>query len=101
MVIGASIRLTQLDTLPPEMLNSDHRIAIVGAYKISQGQWPIMYEDWQAVESMHYYLTAAFAKLAGLGFDHYTLKLVAAFESLITLPVLFWMGGRAYGTSKP
>ena len=97
MVIGASIRLTQLDTLPPEMLHSDHRIAIVGAYKISQGQWPIMYEDWQAVESMHYYLTAAFAKLTGLGFDHYTLKLVAAFESLITLPVLFWMGVELMG----
>ena len=92
MALGASFRLTQLDSLPPEMFNSDHRAPILTAYAISQGQYPIMLLDFQAQGTMHYYLMALFVQLTGLGFNHNTLKLVAVLESLITLPVLFWMG---------
>ena len=92
MVLGASFRLARLDSLPPEMLHSDHRMNLDAAYRISLGEWPIMFIDWAALEPMHYYITAAIAKLFDLRFDHTTLKLTAVIESLTVLPVMFWLG---------
>ncbi|PJF20508.1 MAG: hypothetical protein CUN56_15815, partial [Phototrophicales bacterium] len=43
------------------------------------------------------YLMALFSNLPGLGFNHFTLKLLAAIQSLITLPILFWLGVEVMG----
>ena len=99
--LGASFRLTQIDTLPPEMVgNADHRGPIVAAYKITQGQWPVMMLDFQPQEPMHYYLVAAFAKLTGVSINFTTLKLVSALESLILLPIMFWLGVELAGRER-
>ena len=92
MALGAVFRLAQLDTLPRDMVNADHTTDILGAYRIAQGEFQIFLHVRIFQETMHLYLTALFAALPGLGFDHFTLKLVSGLESLATLPLLFWLG---------
>lgn len=100
MMLGAVFRFAQLDTLPGEMY-PDHAYAIKDAYRISQGQFNIMFVPQpDAREPLHYYLVAILAGLPGLGFNHFTLKLVAALESLITLPLLFWAGLELFGERR-
>ena len=97
LIAGAVFRLAQLDTLPREMY-PDHADAIFDAYRIWHGEFEIMtapHHD--AREPLHYYLMALFSNLPGLGFDHFTLKLVAAIESILTLPLLVWAGAEVMG----
>ena len=97
MLLGASFRLTKLDTLPLDMIPADHADDILAGYRISQGQFTILQIKGQAREPMHMYFMALLGRFPGLGFDHFTIKLLAAIESLITLPVLFWMGYELMG----
>ncbi len=92
MILGLHFRFAHLNELPREMY-PDHADAIYDAYRISEGNYEIMFsprEDGR--EPLHYYLFALFAKLPGLGFNHFSLKMLAALESLMTLPLLVWLG---------
>ena len=92
MILGLHFRFAHLNELPREMY-PDHADAIFDAYRISEGNYEIMFSPRDdAREPLHYYLFALFAKLPGLGFNHFSLKLLAALESLMTLPLLVWLG---------
>lgn len=97
MIVGAYFRLAHLEELPKEMY-PDHADAIFDAYRIRQGHFQIMFAPrHDARESMHYYLLAALSHLPGLGLNHDSLKLIAALESILTLPLLFWAGVELLG----
>ena len=97
LFVGAIFRLAQLESLPREMY-PDHADAIFDAYRIWQGEFEIMTAPrHDARESMHYYLVALLSNLPGLGFNHFTLKIVAAFESILTLPLIIWAGVEVMG----
>ena len=91
MCFGVGFRLVDLDTLPPEM-TSDHVEKILDAQRVFNGEYNIFFANNGGREPIQMYLMSAFSTLPGLDFNHHTLKLLAALESLITLPVLVWMG---------
>ena len=99
LVLGISFRVTELDAIPPEM-TSDHVEKIRDGYRVSQGDYKIFFPNNGGREPLQMYLLAAAANLPGLGFDLFTLKVIAVVESLLTLPVLFWMGLELTGGSR-
>ena len=96
MLLGISFRLTLLDSLPAEM-TSDHVEKVLDAHRVSQGEYRIFFANNGGREPIQMYLLALLAPLPGLGFDHFTLKLLAVIESLLTLPILLWMGMELMG----
>ena len=92
MLLGAAFRFAHLDVAPLEMMNSDHSVDIYAAFQVSQGDFMIMVPHWHMQEALHIYLIAALAALPSLDLDFYTVKLLSAIESLLTLPLVFWAG---------
>ena len=83
--------MTDLDTIPPEM-TSDHVEKIRDGYRVFNGDYKIFFPNNGGREPVQMYLLAALSNLPGFGFDFFSLKALAVAESLLTLPVLFWMG---------
>ncbi len=100
LAFGAAFRLAHLDQVPKDMINNDHAADLLGANDIAQGEFLIVYFTFQAQETIHLYLTALFAALPGLDLDFFTLKLVSVVESLLTLPLLFWLGIEMMGAKR-
>lgn len=96
MCFGVGFRLVDLDTLPPEM-TSDHVEKILDSQRVFNGEYNIFFANNGGREPIQMYLMSIFSTLPGLDFNHYTLKLLAALESLITLPILVWMGVELMG----
>ncbi len=92
MLLGAAFRFARLDQVPREMMYSDHSVDIHAAYQASRGDFMIMVRHWHMQEAMHIYFIVALASLPGLEIDFHTVKLVAALESLLALPLVFWAG---------
>jgi hypothetical protein len=91
MILGVGFRLVNLDSLPPEM-TSDHVEKILDSQRVLNGEYNIFFANNGGREPVQMYLMSAFSRLPGLDFNHYTLKLLAALQSLITLPILVWAG---------
>lgn len=100
MLLGLSFRFTRLDSVPPEM-TSDHVEKIQDAYRVSTGDYQIFFPNNGGREPVQMYLLSLLSTLPGLGFDFYTLKLLAVLESVLTLPLLFWMGRELLGGDRP
>ncbi len=99
MMIGASFRLDQLDTLPPQM-NSDHVESIQAVYRIHyQNDYKIIF-GYACPEPLQYYLMTILATQSGMAFDFYAMKLLSVLESLATLPLLFWLGVEIGGRKR-
>ena len=96
MILGVGFRLTQLDSLPSEM-TSDHVEKILDSNRVFNGEYNIFFANNGGREPIQMYLMSLFTNLPGLDFNHFTLKLLAAIQSLITLPVLVWMGVEVMG----
>lgn len=96
MAFGMGFRLVQLDSLPSEM-TSDHVEKILDSQRVFNGEYNIFFANNGGREPVQMYLMSVFSTLPGLDFNHYTLKLLAALESLITLPILVWMGVELMG----
>jgi hypothetical protein len=96
MILGMGFRLVELDTLPSEM-TSDHVEKILDSKRVFNGEYNIFFANNGGREPIQMYLMSVFTTLPGLDFNHYTLKLLAALESLITLPILVWMGAELMG----
>ena len=90
MLLGMSFRFTSLVDIPVEM-TSDHVEKIQDAYRVSSGDYKIFFPNNGGREPLQMYLLALLSGVPGLGFDFYTLKFLSALESLLTLPILFWM----------
>lgn len=96
MIFGMGFRLVELDALPSEM-TSDHVEKILDSKRVFNGEYNIFFANNGGREPVQMYLMSVFTTLPGLDFNHYTLKLLAALESLITLPILVWMGAELMG----
>ena len=91
IAIAGWFRFYQLAAIPREMTD-DHVELILDASLIRDGYRPIFLANNGGREPTQMYLTALASYVPGLGIDHFTIKLIAALESLLTVPVLFWMG---------
>jgi hypothetical protein len=88
--IGWYFRFHNLRDLPREMTD-DHVEKILDSGLVRDGMRPIFFANNGGREPLQMYLIALASNLPGLGIDHFTIKVVAALESLITLPFMFWM----------
>jgi hypothetical protein len=88
--IGAYFRFHDLRGVPREMTD-DHVEKILDSALVRDGMRPIFFENNGGREPLQMYLIALASNLPGLGIDHFTIKVVAATESLITIPLMFWM----------
>ena len=101
MLLGMGFRLAQLESHPPEM-NSDLVEKIRDSYLVSEGEYRIFFSNNGGREPLQFYLMSLLGGLPGLGFNHFTLKLLTVIEGLVTLPILVMvgvelMGGRRRG----
>lgn len=88
--VGWYFRFHNLHDLPREMTD-DHVEKILDSGLVRDGMRPIFFANNGGREPLQMYLIALASYLPGLGIDHFTIKMVAATESLITLPFMFWM----------
>ena len=100
MILGMSFRLTDLDSIPREM-TSDHVEKIQDAYRVFNGDYKIFFSNNGGREPVQMYLLSILSTLPGLGFNFFTLKFLAVLESILTLPILFWMGIELLGDNRP
>lgn len=92
MLLGAAFRFNKLDAYPPQMY-SDLVEKIQDAYKIHYlDDYRIFYENIGGREPLHFYLLSMLASQPSMEFNHFALKLMSALESMITLPIVFWLG---------
>lgn len=97
MLLAAGFRLARLDSLPSEM-TSDHVEKLLDSVRTYRGDYNIFFANNGGREPLQMYLIALFSQFPGQGFNHYSLKLIAVIESLLTLPFLFWLGYEIFGT---
>jgi len=99
LILGIGFRFQQLDSLPPEM-TSDHVEKILDSNRVYNGDFNIFFANNGGREPIQMYLMSLFTNLPGLDFNHFTLKLLAAIQSLITLPILVWLGVEIMGKDR-
>lgn len=106
IAVGAYFRFDRLTgnaamgTAIPAEMTSDHVEKILDAGRVRDGARIIFFSNNGGREPFQMYAAALFSYLPGqsIGFD--SLKILAALESLITLPILFWMGREIVGTER-
>ncbi|MAU09248.1 MAG: hypothetical protein CL607_05460 [Anaerolineaceae bacterium] len=99
MVIGVHMRLQDLHELPAEM-TSDHVELLLDAVKVLNGERDIFFANNGGREPVQMYLMALLSLAPGLGINHNTLKLLAAFESILTIPLMIWLGRELAGPDR-
>ena len=99
LVLGIGFRFAQLDSLPSEMTD-DHVEKILDSSRVWHGEYNIFFANNGGREPIQMYLMSLFSNLPGLDFNHFTLKLLAAIQSLITLPILVWLGVELMGKDR-
>ncbi len=90
MAFAAAFRFDRLAQHPREMTD-DHVEKILDAGRVRDGARNIFFANNGGREPFQMYAIALASHLPGLGIDHYTIKVVAALESLLTIPLVFWM----------
>ena len=96
MLLGAAFRLSDLNGAPPEM-TSDHVEKILDSYGVLHGQHNVFFANNGGREPFQMYAMALISQLPGLGFNHFTLKLLSAIEGLIAIVAIYWMGREVIG----
>lgn len=91
MAFGIAFRFDRLYEHPREMTD-DHVELILDAGLVRDGLRAIFFANNGGREPIQMYTIAAASYVPGLGIDHYTIKVVAAVQSLLTLPIFFWLG---------
>ena len=99
MLLGIGFRLAELEAHPSEM-NSDHVEKIRDSQRVSESESRIFFSNNGGREPIQFYLMSLLASLPGLGFNHFTLKLLTVIEGLITLPVLVAVGVELMGERR-
>ncbi|MGB1287119.1 MAG: hypothetical protein ACPG7F_11340, partial [Aggregatilineales bacterium] len=89
-------KLTGANAIPPEM-TSDHVEKILDSNRVLNGNRNIFFSNNGGREPFQMYAMAVFSQLPGQGMNHDSLKLLAVLESLITIPILFWLGYEVVG----
>ncbi|MGJ3238287.1 MAG: glycosyltransferase family 39 protein [Anaerolineae bacterium] len=88
--VAGYFRFHQLAIHPLEMTD-DHVEKILDAGRVRDGARNIFFANNGGREPVQMYLIALASYLPGLGINHDTIKFVSAVESLLTIPILFWM----------
>jgi hypothetical protein len=91
VILAGYFRFYDLANHPLEMTD-DHVEKILDSGLIRNGYRPIFLANNGGREPMQMYFIALISYLPGFGIDHDTIKFVACLESLLTIPVLFWLG---------
>ncbi len=91
MAFAAAFRFDRLAEHPREMTD-DHVEKILDAGRVRDGARNIFFANNGGREPFQMYAIAMSSYLPGLGIDYFTIKVVAAVESLLTIPAVFWMG---------
>lgn len=100
IMLGAAFRFNKLDAYPPQMY-SDLVEKIQDAYKIYYfDDYRVFFENIGGREPLHFYLLSILASQPGMEFNHFALKLMSALESMITLPIVFWLGVEVAGKRR-
>jgi hypothetical protein len=104
---GSSYRLYHLNgspedgtAIPPEM-TSDHVEKILDAQRVREGSRNIFFANNGGREPFQMYAMAVFASLPGQGMTYESLKLLAVIESILKLPLMFWLGYDLMRTERP
>lgn len=84
-------RFHKLADHPLEMTD-DHVEKILDSGRVRDGARNIFFANNGGREPMQMYLIALASYLPNLGINHDTIKFVSSMESLLTIPILFWMG---------
>lgn len=95
-LFGAFFRLQHLDMMLPEM-TSDHVEKLLDAQRVYDGDYTIFFANNGGREPFQMYAMALISNIPGLGINFMTLKLLAAIEAIITLPVVFWLAREVVG----
>jgi hypothetical protein len=82
--------------VPPEM-TSDHVEKLLDAQRVLDGTHQIFFANNGGREPFQMYAMALFSMLPGQSISFDSLKLLAVVESLVTFPVLVWMGVEVVG----
>lgn len=96
MCIGGYFRFNHFDSVPPEM-TSDHVEKLLDSQRVVNGDRDVFFANNGGREPFQMYAMAILTRLPGFEMDHASLKFLAILESLVTLPVLFWMGREIVG----
>ena len=96
MLLGAFFRLDDLEGVPPEM-TSDHVEKLLDAQRVKEGQYNIFFANNGGREPFQMYAMALFSNLPGQSINFTSLKLLAVIESLVSLPLFFWLGREIFG----
>ena len=93
VLVGAVLRLRELDAIPREM-GVDMPLIYENAREIMQGQFMIFCPRYPGRESLYHYLLAAHGALFGLSF--FSIKLVSVLVGLATIPALYGLASCLY-----
>jgi hypothetical protein len=96
MAVASFIRLEHIDAMLPEM-TSDHVEKLLDAQGISNGEYRIFMEENGGREVAHFYLLALIDQIPGVDLDFMALKILAALEGILTIPVFWWLGREIIG----
>lgn len=105
-LFGAYARFLGLDISPPEM-TSDHIEKLLDAQAVREGRFDVFFRGNGGREPMQMYLIALLASVPGFEVNFWNMKVVAALEGIVTVPVMWWLGvtllsgGLAGGTDDP
>lgn len=91
MLFARDFRFRDLENHPLEMTD-DHVEKILDSGLIRDGYRPIFLANNGGREPLQMYLIALVSYLPNFGINHDTIKFVSAMESLLTIPILFWLG---------
>ncbi len=100
MGLGAYFRLTNLDSVPPEM-TSDHVEKLLDVNRVLHGEFNVFFANNGGREPIQFYTLALMSFIPGLSLNFHLLKLLTVIEGLISLPVLWWMGKEVIGKDEP
>jgi len=98
-VFGLAFRFTDIATHPREMTD-DHVEKILDSGLVRDGLRAIFFANNGGREPFQMYAIALFSHLPGMGINHLTIKVLAAIESMLTLPFLFWMGYEVFNSKN-
>ena len=96
MGLALVFRVHRLNEVPAE-ITSDHVEKLLDGQRVLNGDRPIWFANNGGREPFQMYALAALSYLPGQGINHLSLKILAVIESMITIPVLFWMGREIVG----
>lgn len=97
VILAAYLRLHRLDEAPPDM-TSDHIEKLIDAYKVSEGNYAVFFENNGGREAFQMYVVAAIADWFDVGYSFRALKYATIIEGVLAVFLIYWLGKTFIGT---